>query len=46
VLWGSEFPKADRDWFVYLPAHGFSWWLIGEVDEEAFQDEHPVNGRG
>ena len=44
VLWGSEFPKADRDWFVYLPAHGFSWWLIGEVDEEAFQDEHPVNG--
>ena len=35
VLWGSEFPEASSDWFVYLPAHGFSWWLIGEVDEEA-----------
>ena len=46
VLWGSEFPEADRDWFVYLPAHGFSWWLIGEVDEEAFQEERPVSGPG
>ena len=34
VLWGCEFPPADHDWFVYLPAHGFSWWLIGEVDAE------------
>ena len=34
VLWGCEFPPADHDWFVYLPAHGFRWWLIGEVDAE------------
>ena len=34
VLWGCEFPPADHVWFVYLPAHGFSWWLIGEVDAE------------
>ena len=31
VLWGCEFPAASIDWFVYLPAYGFSWWLIGEV---------------
>ena len=39
VLWGCEFPPADRDWFVYLAAHGFSWWLIGEVEAEL--DEQP-----
>ena len=33
VLWGCDFPPADDDWFVYLAAHGFSWWLIGEVEE-------------
>ena len=33
VLWGCEFPEAGPNWFVYLPAHGFSWWLIGEVEE-------------
>ena len=33
VLWGCDFPPADADWFVYLAAHGFSWWLIGEVEE-------------
>ena len=33
VLWGCDFPPADSDWFVYLAAHGFSWWLIGEVEE-------------
>ncbi|QNI75656.1 alpha-amylase family protein [Synechococcus sp. MVIR-18-1] len=33
VLWGCDFPPADVDWFVYLAAHGFSWWLIGEVEE-------------
>ncbi len=33
VLWGCDFPPADNDWFVYLAAHGFSWWLIGEVEE-------------
>lgn len=32
VLWGCEFPPAASDWFVYLPAYGFSWWLIGEVE--------------
>ncbi len=32
VLWGCEFPAAAADWFVYLPAYGFSWWLIGEVE--------------
>ena len=46
VLWGCEFPPADHDWFVYLPAHGFSWWLIGEVDAElddqAAQRSRPV----
>ncbi|QNI87442.1 alpha-amylase family protein [Synechococcus sp. ROS8604] len=44
VLWGCDFPPADADWFVYLAAHGFSWWLIGEVEEtdnssEAFADQ-------
>ena len=29
----GDFPPADADWFVYLAAHGFSWWLIGEVEE-------------
>ena len=33
VLLGCDFPPADADWFVYLAAHGFSWWLIGEVEE-------------
>ena len=33
VLWGCDFPPADDDWFVYLAAHGFDWWLIGEVEE-------------
>ena len=33
VLWGCDFPAADDNWFVYLPAHGFSWWLIGEVED-------------
>ena len=33
VFWGSEYPPACKDWFVYLPAHGFSWWLIGEVED-------------
>ena len=33
VLWGCDYPPADAEWFVYLAAHGFSWWLIGEVEE-------------
>ncbi len=33
VLWGCEYPTADKDWFIYLPSYGFSWWLIGEVDD-------------
>ena len=31
VLWGCEYPAADKNWFIYLPSYGFSWWLIGEV---------------
>ena len=34
VLWGCEYPVANKDWFVYLSSYGFSWWLIGEVQEE------------
>jgi maltose alpha-D-glucosyltransferase/alpha-amylase len=33
ALWGCEYPPASADWFIYLPAYGFSWWLIGEVEE-------------
>ena len=33
VLWGCEYPVADEKWFVYLPSFGFSWWLIGEVED-------------
>lgn len=33
VLWGCEYPVADENWFVYLPSFGFSWWLIGEVED-------------
>jgi maltose alpha-D-glucosyltransferase/alpha-amylase len=33
VLWGCEYPLADESWFVYLPSFGFSWWLIGEVED-------------
>ncbi len=33
VLWGCEYPMANKDWFVYLPSYGFSWWLIGEVED-------------
>jgi maltose alpha-D-glucosyltransferase/alpha-amylase len=32
VMWGCEFPAASSEWFVYLPAYGFNWWLIGEVE--------------
>ena len=34
VMWGCEFPEASDSWFVYLPAYGFNWWLIGEVEEQ------------
>ena len=33
VLWGAEYPVANKNWFVYLSSYGFSWWLIGEVDQ-------------
>ncbi len=33
VLWGCDYPSASEEWFVYLPAYGFSWWLIGEVED-------------
>ncbi len=32
AIWGCEYPPADQDWFVYLASYGFSWWLIGEVE--------------
>lgn len=32
VLWGCDFPAAARDWFVYLPAYGFYWWMVGEQE--------------
>jgi len=32
VLWGCDYPMASKDWFIYLPSYGFSWWLIGEVE--------------
>ena len=42
VLWGCDFPPADADWFVYLAAHGFSWWLIGEVEETDTSEDFGV----
>ncbi len=39
VLWGCEYPLADKEWFVYLPSYGFSWWLIGEVEESVVSKE-------
>ncbi len=36
VLWGCEYPIANDDWFVYLSAYGFSWWLIGEVENSEY----------
>ena len=33
VLWGCDYPLASEKWFVYLPSYGFSWWLIGDVEE-------------
>jgi maltose alpha-D-glucosyltransferase / alpha-amylase len=32
VLWGCDFPPAASDWFVYLPAYGFYWWMVGEQE--------------
>ncbi len=39
VIWGCEYPKANSNWFVYLPSYGFSWWLIGEVDSASYEIE-------
>ncbi len=39
VLWGCEYPIADDNWFVYLSSYGFSWWLIGEVDDQSISPE-------
>tara|TARA_B100000700_G_scaffold325964_1_gene436145 strand:- start:2847 stop:4508 length:1662 start_codon:yes stop_codon:yes gene_type:complete len=36
VMWGCDFPKATKEWFVHLPSYGFSWWLIGEVEGSNF----------
>ena len=48
VMWGCEFPEASSSWFVYLPAYGFNWWLIGEVDAEvaAEVDAEPFMPQG
>ena len=48
VMWGCEFPEASSSWFVYLPAYGFNWWLIGEVDAEvaAEVDSEPFMPQG
>ncbi|MFT5339331.1 MAG: maltose alpha-D-glucosyltransferase/alpha-amylase [Cyanobium sp.] len=35
TLWGCEFPPASDAWFVYLPAYGFFWWLVGEDSSDA-----------
>ena len=32
LLWGCEFPPASTRWFFYLPAYGFSWWLLGDLE--------------
>ncbi len=39
VLWGCDYPIASENWFVYLPAYGFSWWLLGEVDQTPLNHE-------
>ena len=41
VLWGCEYPPASEAWFVYLPAHGYSWWLIGEVEDVVEMEDVP-----
>jgi len=30
TLWGCEFAPASPEWFAYLHAYGFFWWLVGE----------------
>jgi maltose alpha-D-glucosyltransferase/alpha-amylase len=37
VLWGCDFPAAGNDWFVYLPAYGFYWWMVGDQEAQALQ---------
>jgi maltose alpha-D-glucosyltransferase/alpha-amylase len=37
VLWGCDFPAAANDWFVYLPAYGFYWWMVGDQEAQALQ---------
>ncbi len=32
ALWGCAFPNASSHWFVYLPAYGFYWWMVGDQD--------------
>jgi maltose alpha-D-glucosyltransferase/alpha-amylase len=32
LLWGCDFPEATGEWFVYLPAYGFGWWLLGDAE--------------
>ena len=32
LLWGCAFPEASRQWFTYLPAYGFGWWLLGDAE--------------
>jgi maltose alpha-D-glucosyltransferase/alpha-amylase len=32
LLWGCAFPEASQQWFTYLPAYGFGWWLLGDAE--------------
>ena len=41
VLWGCDFPAAAADWFVYLPAYGFYWWMVGDQDTSAAEADQP-----
>ena len=43
VIWGSEYPEANDNWFIYLPSFGFSWWLIGEVEESVDSVVNPTS---
>ena len=46
VLWGCEYPAANAKWFIYLPSYGFSWWLIGEVEQLSLNGNGNGNGSG
>lgn len=45
VVGGCEFPAASDSWFIYLPAYGFFWWLVGEMEMVAEASEPPQPAR-